>query len=101
MLQEGFSIGDDDVITDELNQLECYRTENGVVISAIRAAQIIYEWVKFMYYTKSPIFSADIVQFLVMVEPVHLESSFIKLMIADLRAFSQCQLIVQYATILL
>ncbi len=43
MLQEGFSIGDDDVITNELNQLECYRTDNGVVISAVRAAQILYE----------------------------------------------------------
>jgi hypothetical protein len=43
MLQEGFSIGDDDVITHELNQLECYRTDNGVVISAVRAAQILYE----------------------------------------------------------
>ena len=43
MLQEGFSIGDDGAITDELNQLECYRTDNGVVVSAIRAAQILYE----------------------------------------------------------
>lgn len=44
MLQEKFSIGDDDdVITNELDQLECYRTDNGVVISAIRAVQILYE----------------------------------------------------------
>jgi hypothetical protein len=43
MLQKGFSIDDDDFNTDELNQLEPYRTSNGVVISAIRAAQIIYE----------------------------------------------------------
>ncbi|CAF4055169.1 unnamed protein product [Rotaria sp. Silwood2] len=44
MLQEEFSIdNDDDSNTDDLNQLEPYRTDNGVVISAIRAAQIIYE----------------------------------------------------------
>ncbi len=45
MLQEEFSIGDDDddVITNEMDQLECYRTDKGVVISAIRAVQILYE----------------------------------------------------------
>ncbi|CAF4791278.1 unnamed protein product [Rotaria sp. Silwood1] len=44
MLQEEFSIdNDDDFNTDDLNQLEPYRTENGAVISAIRAAQIIYQ----------------------------------------------------------
>ncbi|CAF4943105.1 unnamed protein product, partial [Rotaria socialis] len=44
MLQEEFSIdNDDDLNTNDLNQLEPYRTDNGVVISAISAAQIIYE----------------------------------------------------------
>ncbi|CAF2009078.1 unnamed protein product, partial [Rotaria magnacalcarata] len=45
MLQEEFSIdNDDDLNTNDLNQLEPYRTDNGVVISAIRAAQIIYDY---------------------------------------------------------
>lgn len=44
MLQEEFSIdNDDDLNTDDLSQLEPYRTDSGAVISAIRAAQIIYE----------------------------------------------------------
>lgn len=44
MLQEGFSIDNDaNSTTDDLRQLEPYRTDNGVIISAIRAAQIIYE----------------------------------------------------------
>ncbi|CAF3736044.1 unnamed protein product [Rotaria sordida] len=45
MLQEEFSIdNDDDFDTADLNQLEPYRTENGAVISAVRAAQIIYQY---------------------------------------------------------
>lgn len=44
MLQKEFTIGDDnDITVDQVNQLECYRTDNGVVISAVRAAQILYE----------------------------------------------------------
>ncbi|CAF1244053.1 unnamed protein product [Rotaria sordida] len=45
MLQEEFSIdNDDDFNTDDLNQLEPYRTENGAVIRAVRAAQIIHQY---------------------------------------------------------
>ncbi|CAF4389444.1 unnamed protein product, partial [Adineta steineri] len=45
-IRDGFSIDDDDddFNTDDSNQLEPYRTENGAVISAVRAAQIIYEY---------------------------------------------------------
>ncbi|CAF1209309.1 unnamed protein product [Rotaria sordida] len=45
MLQEEFSIdNDDDFNTDDLNQLEPYRRENGAVIRAVRAAQIIHQY---------------------------------------------------------
>ncbi|CAF1126055.1 unnamed protein product [Adineta steineri] len=44
-IRDGFSIdNDDDFNTDDSNQLEPYRTENGAVISAVRAAQIIFEY---------------------------------------------------------
>lgn len=43
MLQDEFSIDNDDIHTEDVNQLEPYRTESGVVISAVRAAQIIYQ----------------------------------------------------------
>ena len=46
MIQTGFCINDyDDGDFDgkDLQQLEPYRTEHGVVISATRAAEIIYQ----------------------------------------------------------
>ena len=44
MIQNQFSIDDDDnFTTDGMRQLEPYRTENGVVIDAIRAAQLIHQ----------------------------------------------------------
>ena len=43
MLRKEFSIDDDDgSYRNDLDQLDSYRTESGAVISAIRAAQIIY-----------------------------------------------------------
>ena len=43
MLKDGFSMDGDDATVDEITQLECYRTSNGVVISTVRAAQILYQ----------------------------------------------------------
>lgn len=54
MIRDGFAIdGDDDVTADQLNQLESYRTESGVVINAVRAVQIISEYVAHMHYLQS------------------------------------------------
>ncbi|CAF1271794.1 unnamed protein product [Adineta steineri] len=46
MIQRGFSIDDDNnnLNNSNLEQLEPYRTEHGVVISATRAAEIIYQY---------------------------------------------------------
>ena len=48
MLHNEFSIvDDDDSHRIDLDLLEPYRTESGAVISAVRAADIIYQWVMF------------------------------------------------------
>ena len=101
MIQTDFSIDEgDDVTPADLARLEPYRTPNGVVIDAIRAAQLIHQCVQLLL---SPSLILSFLQGIVHISAkalcAHPESSFISRILIASSVFYRCQPTVQFERI--